>query len=56
MGKEPVWLQVLSFFGLMPIMYVFIFKNTQILEGIRSSNTQTSKSCFLNGAATLTEF
>lgn len=44
MGKEPVWLQVLSFFKLMPINYVFIFKNTQILEDTRSSNIHTLKS------------
>lgn len=56
MGKEPVWLQVLSFFGLMPIIYVFIFKNTQILEDTRSSNTHTLKSFFLDVAATLARF
>ena len=53
MGKEPVQLQVLSFFGLMPIINVFILKNTQILEDIRSSNIHTLRSFFLNAAATL---
>ena len=56
MGKEPVQLHVLSFFGLMPIIYVFIFKNTQILEDIRSSNIHTLRSFFFNVAVTLAKF